>query len=139
MAHHILRFFYLKLHLLIEISTLDVSILSESENGALTEHYKIENREKSIAQFVKKHLSNCALEQMLFCFEDTGIYSMPLAYYLSDNKISYWQVPPLEIKRSRGITRGKSDKIDSKDIAFYAYTHTHKFRESRISAQSIRQ
>ena len=118
MARHILRFFYLKLHLLIEISTLDVSILSESENGALTEHYKIENREKSIAQFVKKHLSNCALEQMLFCFEDTGIYSMPLAYYLNDNELTYWQVPAVEIKRSKGIARGKDDKIDSKDIAF---------------------
>jgi transposase len=119
--------------------TLDVSILCERENSTTTEHYRIENREKSIAQFVKKHLGNCAPEQMLFCFEDTGIYSMPLSYYLSDNKISYWQVPSLEIKRSRGITRGKSDKIDSKDIAFYACTHMHKFRESRISAQSIQQ
>jgi transposase len=118
--------------------TLDVSILCECENGALTEHYKIENREKSIAQFVKKHLGNCAPEQMLFCFEDTGVYSMPLAYYLSDNNIAYWQVPSLEIKRSRGITRGKSDKIDSKAIAFYACTHMHKFRENRIAAQSIR-
>ena len=119
--------------------TLDVSILSECEKGALTEHYKIENREKSIAQFVKNKLGIYATEQLLFCFEDTGIYSMPLACYLNDQELTYWQVASVEIKRSKGISRGKDDKIDSKDIAFYACTHMHKFRESRISAQSIRQ
>ena len=65
-----------------------------------------------------------------FCFEDTGIYSFPLSSYLSDNGLSYWKVPSLEIKRNKGISRGKDDKIDSKDIAFYACTHLHKFRPS---------
>jgi len=119
--------------------TLDVTVLYECNDTTKNEHYKIENNEKSIVQFVKKKLSNYASEQMLFCFEDTGIYSLPLAYYLSGNKLSYWQVPSVEIKRSKGITRGKSDKIDSKDIAFYAYTHTHKFRPSVMSAKSIQQ
>jgi transposase len=50
-----------------------------------------------------------------------------------------WQVPALEIKRSKGITRGKSDRIDSKDIAFYAYTHTHKFVPGKMSVQAIQQ
>jgi len=45
----------------------------------------------------------------------------------------------MEIKRSKGITRGKSDKIDSKSIAFYAFTHLHKFRPSRLSLKSIQQ
>jgi len=62
-----------------------------------------------------------------------------LAYYLSDNNISYWQAAGIEIKRSRGITRGKSDKIDSKDIAFYAYSHLHKFRQRCISSKTIQQ
>ena len=119
--------------------TLDVTILYEWDNTEKTEYYVIENKEKSIAQFVKKKLGNYALEQILFCFEDTGIYSLPLAYYLDDNKIAYWQVPAIEIKRSKGITRGKNDKIDSKDIAFYAYIHMHKFRPSNMSAKSIQQ
>ena len=119
--------------------TLDVTLLHECENITKTEHYKIENNEKSIAQFVSKKLGNYACEQMLFCFEDTGIYSMPLSYYLSSNNFTYWQVPAIEIKRSKGISRGKDDKIDSKDIAFYAYTHTHKLRPSVMSAKSIQQ
>ena len=120
--------------------TLDVTVLhKEEENITKTEYYKIGNSEKSIAQFVKKRLGRFSLEEMLFCFEDTGIYSLPLGYYLHDHKIAWWQVSSIEIKRSKGITRGKSDKIDSKDIAWYACTHMHKFRPSCISAKSIQQ
>jgi len=119
--------------------TLDVTILCECENSVKTNYYKIENKEKSIAQFVKSKLGNYDSKQILFCFEDTGIYSMPLAYYMSDNKLTYWQVPSMEIKRSKGICRGKDDKIDSKDIAFYACTHTHKLRPGKVSATSIQQ
>jgi transposase len=119
--------------------TLDVTILYESKNTTKTEYYKLANNEKSISGFVKKKFGNYSQEQMLFCFENTGIYSLPLSYYLSDNKFSYWQVPALEIKRSKGITRGKSDKIDSADIADYAYTHVHKFRPSSMPAKSIQQ
>jgi transposase len=119
--------------------TLDVTILYEYGNATKTNYYKIENSKKGIAQFVNKTLNKYASKQILFCFETTGIYSLPLAYYLSDNKLSYWQVPALEIKRSKGIRRGKSDKIDSADIADYAYTHVHKFRPSAMPAKAIQQ
>jgi transposase len=108
-------------------------------NNTKTEHYKIENNKKSIAQFVKTKLEKCPKEQILFCFEDTGIYSLPLAYYLSNNELTYWQVPSMEIKRSKGITRGKSDKIDSKDIAYYAYIQQHKFKPSKMPRKSVMQ
>jgi len=117
--------------------TLDVTVLYECENATKTEYYKIENKEKSIAQFAKKTLGKYDLKQILFCFENTGMYSLPLSYYFSNNELSYWQVPAIEVKRSKGITRGKSDKTDSKDIAFYAYTHTHKFCPSSMSPESI--
>jgi len=119
--------------------TLDVTVLYECKNTTKTDYYKIENKEKSIVQFVKKKLGNLDAKQILFCFEDTGIYSLPLAYYLSKNNFLYWQVASIEIKRSKGITRGKSDKIDSKDIAFYAYSHIHKLRPSNMSSKSIQQ
>jgi transposase len=119
--------------------TLDVTILSEVGDATKTVHYKIENKEKSISQFVKKKLGDYLAEQIMFCFEDTGIYSFPLASYLHDNQLTYWKVPAIEIKRSKGIARGKDDKIDSKDIAFYAYTHMHKFSPGAMSEKSILQ
>ena len=48
-------------------------------------------------------------------------------------------VPAVEVKRSKGIARGKDDKTDSKDIAFYACTNTHKLRPSAMPARSIQQ
>jgi transposase len=117
--------------------TLDVTVLCESKDNPTTHYYKIANNERSIAEFVKKRLSKYDSEQILFCFEDTGIYSFPLSYYLSENNLSYWQVSGIEIKRSKGISRGKDDKIDSKDIAFYAYRHTDKFCPRQMSAKSI--
>jgi transposase len=120
--------------------TLDVTVLhKEEENITKTDYYKIENNEKSIAHLVRNKLGKYALEHTLFCFEDTGIYSMPLACYLSDHQFTYWQVPPVELKRSRGISRGKDDKIDSQDIAFYACTHTHKFRPCKVSCKALQQ
>ena len=117
--------------------TLDICILRECVNDTKTEHYKIENKEKSIAQFVKKKLANCLPEQILFCFEDTGMYSFPLACYLNDNNLIYSQVPAIEIKRSKGISRGKDDKTDAKDIAFYAFSNTHKLRQSTMPTTEI--
>jgi len=42
-------------------------------------------------KFVKKILSNYDLKQILFCFENTGVYSLPLSYYFSNNELSYRQ------------------------------------------------
>ena len=42
------------------------SILCECNNAAKTEHYRIENKEKSIAQFVKKRFDSYATEKFYF-------------------------------------------------------------------------
>lgn len=74
---------------------------------------------KDLLQWVKK--SNGDLSQVLFCFEHTGMYSLPLATFLSAEGLSYAMVPGLEIKRSLGLRRGKSDRADARGIAQYAY------------------
>jgi transposase len=60
-------------------------------------------------------------DEVLFCFEHTGWYCLLLGYYLHDQGIDYCCVNPIEIKRSRGLKRGKSDKADAKEIAYYAW------------------
>jgi transposase len=65
-------------------------------------------------------------DQVLFCLEHTGVYSTPVSLFLQSRGIDYWMVPAIEIKRSKGIRRGKTDKTDARDIAHYALTHTHK-------------
>ncbi|MBL0073819.1 MAG: hypothetical protein IPP34_19250 [Bacteroidetes bacterium] len=44
-----------------------------------------------------------------------------------------------EIKRSLGITRGKSDKVDAKEIAHYAKRNTDKIALSTLPELSLQQ
>jgi transposase len=68
-----------------------------------------------------KKSTGCSIENILFCFEHTGIYSSTLARFMTEMELNYIIVPGLEIKRSLGIQRGKNDQIDAKKIAQYAY------------------
>lgn len=81
--------------------------------------------------------SGIDLKNTLLCFENTGVYSMLLAYHLDVVNADYWEVPAIEIKRAKGISRGKNDKTDAKDIAFYAHTHLHKLKLSKMPAKDI--
>lgn len=58
---------------------------------------------------------------LLFCFEHTGWYCIMLSYFLHQNRLMYCCVNPMEIKRSMGLKRGKTDKADSMEIARYAW------------------
>lgn len=77
------------------------------------------------------------LSEVLFCIEDTGYYGMPLSSELSSIRAHYWLIPALEIKRSKGITRGKSDKADARDVAFYGMTHLHKLRRASLPSADL--
>jgi transposase len=77
------------------------------------------------------------LSDVLISFEDTGVYSLPLGCFFSKHEIDYWMIPAIEIKRSKGLSRVKTDKTDSKDIAFYSMTHLHKLRLSKIAEHSL--
>ena len=83
-----------------------------------------EGFEKLLA-FVKKNNANHG-ENVVYCFENTGIYSLPLSAFMEENKQAYSALCALEIKRSIGIARGKNDKIDAFKIAEYAYLRREK-------------
>jgi transposase len=60
-------------------------------------------------------------ENGLFCMEFTGIYNNILLNYLSQQNASIWVENARQIKDSMGTSRGKTDKLDSIQIAQYAY------------------
>jgi transposase len=106
--------------------TLDVVILNTS-NLKDNKYFKVKNTVDGILSILKKVKGN-----VLFCFEHTGNYSIPLCCILEGKKQDYWMAVALDIKRSKGLQRGKSDKADAKDIAFYAFTHLHKLRLTKL-------
>jgi transposase len=107
-----------------EIIGIDVG--KESNEGCIHSSQKFlsfENNNKGFEKFVDWVSKNSGSEeeQLLFAFEHTGLYSFPLAEFLTERNCDFVLLPGLELKRSMGIIRGKNDKIDAKRIAQYTY------------------
>ena len=117
--------------------TLDFCMLKDVQE---LEKGQILNTEKSINSWLKNlKKAGQNLDKTLFVFENTGVYSSLLSMVLSENELDYAQVPALEIKRSLGITRGKSDKVDAKEIAHYAKRNTDKIALSTLPELNLQQ
>lgn len=115
-------------------NSLDICILN-TDHPKEIQHHVIGNDEKSILSFLKTIIK----EETLFCMEDTGVYSMPLCYQLDDQEFDYAIIPAIQIKRSKGLCRGKTDKSDAKDIANYALTHLHQITLHRLPEEDLQE
>ena len=100
---------------------------------------RFENTPKGIRRMLKtlKRLLNCDLALCLFCFEHTGLYSWQMITELETQTLKYCVIPGLELKKSSGITRGKSDPIDARRIAEYGYQRQEKLKLSTMPSNSI--
>jgi len=97
------------------------------------------NNTSGIKAMTKWIMSNSkySKNEILFALEHTGLYSQQLSFYLTRENYFYIMVPGLEIKRSMGITRGKTDKIDAKKIAHYAYHRKDEVTPYRLETKEI--
>jgi transposase len=122
--------------------TFDVSLL-EGERKEMEEktlpHVQLENSEKGYAALSKWVKSNTAApkEAWLFCGEHTGLYSIGLATFLLKKGLFVWLENPLQIKLSSGIRREKSDKVDSRDIAWYACRFCDRAKAFRLPGKAL--
>ncbi len=73
--------------------------------------------------------------KLLFCFEHTGMYAIPLLIFLEEEDLNYVQVSGLHVKRSLGIQRGKNDRIDAKRLAEYAYIFQEKLQLNKLESK----
>jgi transposase len=98
------------------------------------------NNTKGFSAFLgwlKKHLGEDLQSSALVCFEHTGIYSLNLSLFLEKQAILFVIVPALDIKRSLGTTRGKSDQIDAERIAAYAYLKRETLSPTKLPSSVI--
>lgn len=128
-------------HLGIDISKdkLDINILDSLT--LQSQHLIIKNEIKSISDLIKILKKKIDINHTLFCCENTGVYTNHLSFVLLNNKLDLWVVPAVEIRRSKGISRGKNDKTDSKDISYYSYRHLDKlnlFSIADIDVQKLK-
>ena len=102
-------------------------------------HRQFDNTTKghiSLIAWMKKQ-TGFTSDQVMICFEHTGLYSLPLAVFLKEHQVKFFMVAALEIKRSLGIVRGKNDKVDAKRIAGYAFLRRETLKPFELPSKNI--
>lgn len=117
--------------------TLEIAINKQTEQ---IDHLKVSNDLKGIKAFQKKAKElKVDLQNALFCMEYTGIYNYTLVDFLTRKNYPIWLENPLAIKKSLGFQRAKSDRLDAKRIAQYAYRFQDKAQRWQPDRAVIRQ
>src|SRR5260370_374182 len=65
---------------------------------------------------------------LLVVMEHTGRYSFKFESFLQSKNLGYCKIAALEIKKSLGMTRGKTDKADASRIAEYGWLRRDKLK-----------
>jgi transposase len=85
---------------------------------------------KAIQHWLLKELKST--DGLLVVMEYTGIYTYQVECFLTQQGIGFVKRPALDIKRSLGIVRGKSDKIDAKFIGKYGWMRKEELRPMTV-------
>lgn len=117
---------------------LDYSINEDKAQVALPSR-RMANDLTSITATVNELIGQYGLESLWFCFEHTGNYGLLLSCVLEEYQVTYTAVSALEVKKSLGITRGKTDQVDARRLAEYAATHAHKLEATKLPAKELMQ
>ncbi len=116
--------------------TLDVA-LYRKELQNKSPHCKIPNNSngfKLLLNWLSEH--SVKPKYTLFCMESTGVYSAVISDLIC-KKADCCVESPLHIKRSLGLTRGKSDKIDAFQISRFCYLHRDELTPQKPTSQSM--
>lgn len=113
--------------------TLDIHVLPNRQ------FLETENDEKGINRLMRWLQKDCMvdLSDAFFAFECTGYYSYKLAVHLQERGYHFIMLPGLELKRSLGISRGKTDKIDAEKIAEYTYLRRDRISPTQLPEKDI--
>ena len=97
-------------------------------NGVDMAESSVENTSAGIKSYFQALKKKIRISQLIVCVEHSGIYTYPLLEYLAKNKIKVCVESAIQIQRSQGLKRGKSDQIDARRIAQYAYKNVQELR-----------
>ncbi len=83
---------------------------------------------KKLLRWIKKEVTK-ELVTVMVVMEYTGIYTYNLEKFLFNNQVDYVRRPALDIMRSAGMKRGKTDKADARMISQYGW-----YRKEELTA-----
>src|SRR5690554_149614 len=113
--------------------TLDFCILEKDSRKKLQQGVII-NKEREILTWLK----NLDKENVVVALEHTGHYGALLSWLLEEQLFTYYLINPLDLQRSLGLQRGKSDIVDAYKIADYIITNHHKLSPFKLPCESLR-
>src|SRR5882757_8919461 len=111
--------------------TLDICVRMQGINQSCV----IKNSVKEINRFFKKYNN----DHCYLAMENTGRYNWLLYDGLSDFKGHMFVIPPLHLKKSLGLTRGKNDKIDAVRIAQFVEKNHQDLKRWQPMPQAIKE
>lgn len=119
--------------------TLDVAVLTE---GQIVLEEKIDNQPRSISAFLKILVNKgVQLQHSVVCMEYTGIYNAHALEVCRKKKAKICLEQAIKIKSSQGLVRGKTDKMDARRIAQYAFKNRQDlvfWNPQRLTVQRLK-
>jgi transposase len=108
---------------------LDICI----KEGKKLSHFKIENSITAITCF----FSGLSYKKPVIAMENTGRYNWPLYEVLANKGFIVFVIPPLQLKKSLGLARGKNDKADALRIACYTEKNQQELHSWRAPSKAL--
>lgn len=109
-------------------ATLDICIMDSKGYHS----FIISNDVQSISTFFSKHN-----QPLIIGMENTGRYNWALYQVLKDVTHRVFVIPPLHLKKSLGLIRGKNDKIDAVRIAVFTKKNHTELLQWKPSADAV--
>ncbi len=91
------------------------------------------NQRSAIEKWIK-----CFDRYTVFALEHTGHYGALLIECINEHGFDLYLINPLELKKSLGIHRGKTDAKDAYRIAEYAIVNQHKLKYHQLPSRSLK-
>lgn len=90
-----------------------------------------------LISWLKEH--NINQSNSVICMEATGVYSEACAHYLAANGFRVSVEPPLKVKRAFDPVGHKTDPVDSRQIAEYAYRYSDELKFWHPKQETVEQ
>jgi transposase len=121
----------------VDVSKLKLDLHCHGKSNSLV----ISNDSKGFRSFLKwlrKEVSK-EIDEVMLVMEYTGIYTYGLEQFLEHHGIDYVKRPALDIKRSVGMKRGKTDQADARMISQYGWYRREELKAMKPVSEAQQQ
>jgi len=116
--------------------TLDISVVQLNREVF---YLRVANSVHGLKQFFKSCPKHITIDEAVFCMEYTGIYNFYAIEFLTEKKARVWVESANKIKKTLGLQRGKSDKVDAFRIAQYAFKNRDEVKLWESPRQAVKE